>query len=346
VIFTEKGEFSRKPSASPPRSWRAASASRFQRTASSGAVLSEVGPQSPLSREILDLCCRSIARPISTPATNAAARFWRSRRGHTLGIHCEDDQGIWPDVALPAGRIGHQHTTLFGGMGYQLRHRSVFMLGTGTGAVRSSPTTSLRCIDQYQAVAHEVRPWRSSIKPIWGSDRCLRAQRDPQPGPVGAGGRDVGGFLEDAGARLRNPRPEHEGPLLFGVDLAPRPIVVTAMTSGACRSTGIACPARRSATGLIVNFGDAVPASGNSKACGDKSAGAEILSAATAFPPACRPPKPGVSLRAGERGNHLPRPGRQVSAAQALLKIRDGAIVDVGGGSTGVGIVSEGKSLP
>ena len=33
----------------------------------------------------------------------------------------------------------------------------------------------------------------------------------------------------------------------------------------------------------------------------------------------------------------------EVSAAQALLRLRDGAIVDVGGGSTGVGVVEDGE---
>src|SRR6202034_4564672 len=33
----------------------------------------------------------------------------------------------------------------------------------------------------------------------------------------------------------------------------------------------------------------------------------------------------------------------EVSAAQALLQLRDGAIVDVGGGSTGVGVVEDGE---
>jgi ethanolamine utilization protein EutJ len=68
--------------------------------------------------------------------------------------------------------------------------------------------------------------------------------------------------------------------------------------------------------------------------------GVEVLEAASAFPPgvaeaearACRY----VLENAGVTCRRLVD---EISAAQALLQISDGAIVDVGGGSTGVGVV-------
>jgi len=105
------------------------------------------------------------------------------------------------------------------------------------------------------------------------------------PGPVGAGGRDVGGFLEDAALRLRNPRPEHEGPLLFGVDLGTATIVVTAIDQRGLPVYWDSLPCEAVRDGVIVNFGDAVTAVRKLKAAATKALGAEILSAATAFPP-------------------------------------------------------------
>ena len=128
-----------------------------------GAQLSEVGPQAPLSREILG--------PVLSfyRTADLATGFERCRQilafggeGHTLGLHCEDDEAIATLSALPAGRIVINTPTLFGGMGYSCATDPSFMLGTGTwsGSIVSDNVTPLHLIN-IKRIAHEVRPWRS-----------------------------------------------------------------------------------------------------------------------------------------------------------------------------------------
>jgi acetaldehyde dehydrogenase (acetylating) len=135
-----------------------------------GAVLSEVGPAVPLSREILG--------PVLSfyRAADVTAGYERCRQilafggeGHTLGLHCEDDDVIGRFAALPAGRIVINTPTLFGGMGYSCATDPSFMLGTGTwsGSITSDNVTPLHLIN-IKRVAHEVRPWRSLYQPHMG----------------------------------------------------------------------------------------------------------------------------------------------------------------------------------
>src|SRR5882724_3049226 len=162
--------------------------------------------------------------------------------------------------------------------------------------------------------------------------------RNPSAG-IGAGV-----FLEDAALRLRNPCEVREGPLVFGVDLGTATIVITAIDRRGRPIYWDSLPCEAVRDGVIVNFGDAVAAVKKLKATATEALGVEILSAATAFPPGV----PSAEARAChyvlENAEITCRAlVDEVSAAQALLNVRDGAIVDVGGGATGVGIVSDGK---
>jgi acetaldehyde dehydrogenase (acetylating) len=171
IIFTEKGEF--KPEAvglSAQELARRIGVVVPSNCKVLGAVLSEVGPQSPLSREILG--------PVLSfyRTADLKAGYERCRQilafggeGHTLGIHCEDDQVIGMLSALPAGRIVINTPTLFGGMGYSCATDPSFMLGTGTwsGSIVSDNVTPLHLIN-IKRIAHEVRPWRSLYRANMG----------------------------------------------------------------------------------------------------------------------------------------------------------------------------------
>ena len=164
IIFTEKGEF--KPEAvglSAQELARRIGVAVPSGCKVLGAILSEVGPQSPLSREILG----PVLSFYRTADLNAGHERCRQilafgGEGHTLGIHCEDDQVIGMLSALPAGRIVINTPTLFGGMGYSCATDPSFMLGTGTwsGSIVSDNVTPLHLIN-IKRIAHEVRPWRS-----------------------------------------------------------------------------------------------------------------------------------------------------------------------------------------
>jgi ethanolamine utilization protein EutJ len=156
----------------------------------------------------------------------------------------------------------------------------------------------------------------------------------------------AGAFLEDAALRLCSPREDREGPFAFGVDLGTATIVITAIDQRGRAIYWDSLPCEAIRDGVIVNFGDAVTAVKKLKAAATQALEVEILCAATAFPP-------GVPSAEAKACHYVLENAEitcralvdEVSAAQALLKVRDGAIVDVGGGSTGVGIVSDGKII-
>ncbi|MGY4400727.1 ethanolamine utilization protein EutJ [Bradyrhizobium sp. USDA 3315] len=161
---------------------------------------------------------------------------------------------------------------------------------------------------------------------------------------ISAVNHETTAFLESAAATFR--APSSEAPVSFGVDLGTATIVLTAV-DGAGRPVywdSLPCQAVRD--GVVVNFGDAVTAVKQLKSSATTALGAEIGAAATAFPPgvpeaearACRY----VLENAGITCRQLVD---EVSAARALLRLDNGAIVDVGGGSTGVGIVENGTII-
>jgi acetaldehyde dehydrogenase (acetylating) len=135
-----------------------------------GANLSEVGSAYPLSREILG----PVLSFYRTADLNAGYQRCREilefgGEGHTVGLHCEDDEVISVFAALPTGRIVINTPTLFGGMGFSCATDPSFMLGTGTwsGSIVSDNVTPLHLIN-IKRIAHEVRPWRSIYQPNMG----------------------------------------------------------------------------------------------------------------------------------------------------------------------------------
>ncbi len=136
-----------------------------------GTVLSRVGPEEPLSAEILG--------PVLSfyRADSVEAAFKRCREvldfggaGHTLGLHAADESIIGTFSGLPASRIPVNTPSLFGGMGYTTSIGPSFMLGTGTwsGSITSDNISPLHLIN-IKRVAYEVRPWRSLYDLLAGS---------------------------------------------------------------------------------------------------------------------------------------------------------------------------------
>jgi ethanolamine utilization protein EutJ len=153
----------------------------------------------------------------------------------------------------------------------------------------------------------------------------------------------VDAFLRAAHAQYRALAPAYTPPLRFGIDLGTATIVLTAMDAlGApIYWDNVRCAAVRD--GVVVDFARAVREVRGLLARAAESLGTVPASAATAYPPgvpvtearACRYvlEQSGVACRVLVD---------EISAAQALLGIADGAVVDVGGGSTGVGIFRDG----
>lgn len=163
VLFTEQGEL--RPSGAGLSATELAKRAGIQAPAGTkvlGAVLDEVGPQAPLSREILGPVL------VYYRAHDVAAAYKRCLEvlefggdGHTLGLHASDEAVITRFAGLPASRILINTPLLFGGMGFSAALEPSFMLGTGTwsGSIVSDNVTPLHLIN-IKRIAHESRPWR------------------------------------------------------------------------------------------------------------------------------------------------------------------------------------------
>jgi ethanolamine utilization protein EutJ len=150
-------------------------------------------------------------------------------------------------------------------------------------------------------------------------------------------------FLNDAALRCAKPA-TFDGPLRFGVDLGTATLVITAVDAQGRAVYWDFLRARVVRDGVVVDFQGAVDGVRVLKARAEAALGVSVLEAATAHPPAvpiseCR--ACGYVLQ--QAGIECRALIDEVSAANAVLGVRDGAVVDVGGGSTGVGVFRDGQ---
>lgn len=133
-----------------------------ERTRVLGAELTAVGPQVPLSAEILGPVLSFYrAGGLDGAKARCAEILAFGGEGHTLGIHAGDPDVVAVLSELPASRIPVNTPSLFGGMGYSTEIGPSFMLGTGTwsGSIVSDNVSPLHLIN-IKRVAYESRPWR------------------------------------------------------------------------------------------------------------------------------------------------------------------------------------------
>lgn len=151
-------------------------------------------------------------------------------------------------------------------------------------------------------------------------------------------------FLDAAAARLRSPRYGARGPLRFGIDLGTATIVVAAVDAEGepvYWDFERACVVR---DGVVVDFHGAADKVRRLKAGAEAALDVHIDDAATAHPPAVPPSECRACVYVLQQaGIDCRRLVDEVSAANAVLAVCDGAVVDVGGGSTGVGVWRGGK---
>jgi ethanolamine utilization protein EutJ len=155
--------------------------------------------------------------------------------------------------------------------------------------------------------------------------------------------RAASAFLERAVERLRQPR-GWSGPLRFGIDLGTATIVLCAVDQDDEPVYWDFAPAQAVRDGVVVDFHGAVRAVTELKRRAERVLHVTVDRACTAHPP-------GVSRADGQACRHVVEQAGidcraltdEVSAAQAILRVRDGLISDVGGGSTGVARFQEGR---
>jgi len=151
-------------------------------------------------------------------------------------------------------------------------------------------------------------------------------------------------FLRAAANRLRAPAPTRAGRLRFGVDLGTATIVLCAVDEHDEPVYWDFVESRTVRDGVVVDFHGAVRCVGELRRRAQTALDTTVAQAVTAHPPgvpagdarACRYVLEQSEIACRELTD-------EISAAQTLIDIRNGAVVDVGGGSTGVGIVRDGR---
>jgi len=137
-----------------------------------------------------------------------------------------------------------------------------------------------------------------------------------------------------------------DGKLKVGVDLGTANIVITVLDSSDVPVAGAIYPADVVRDGIVVNFVEVVQIVRKLKDQLEKQLGRELIYAATAIPPGIMEGNVRVIKNVVEGGgfivtNVLDEP----TAAANILDITSGAVVDIGGGTTGVSILENGKVI-
>jgi ethanolamine utilization protein EutJ len=153
-------------------------------------------------------------------------------------------------------------------------------------------------------------------------------------------------LLEKAAGAFRQQRLSASGPFRVGVDLGTATCVLVVVDADGVPVWVDSSPTAAIRDGVVVDFFGARDAVAQLKVDAEEALGIEITRAGTAYPPgvpdadaaACR----FVLESAGIEEVVLMD---EVSAAQAALGVIDGVVVDVGGGSTGVGIFRNGDLI-
>lgn len=136
----------------------------------------------------------------------------------------------------------------------------------------------------------------------------------------------------------------YEGDLKLGVDLGTANIVVSVVDSNNTPIAGATYPSTVVRDGIVVDFLGASRAVKNMKARLEEMMGMQFYEAATAIPPGI------ISGNVKVISNVVESVGLDVinvvdepTAAASVLGITDGAVVDVGGGTTGISILKNGE---
>ena len=143
---------------------------------------------------------------------------------------------------------------------------------------------------------------------------------------------------------IKNPRQASGSKLLTGVDLGTAFIVLCVMDEEFNPICGASRYASVVKDGLVVDFVGATKIVREMKEELQKKLGCELLFAATAIPPGTSINDMGsIKYVVEGAGFEVTKVLDEPTAANSLLKIENGAVVDIGGGTTGVAIFENGK---
>lgn len=136
------------------------------------------------------------------------------------------------------------------------------------------------------------------------------------------------------------------GSLKAGVDLGTANIVLAVTDEKNRPIAGAMTVSKVVRDGIVVDFVGAIKAVRDLKARVEEQLGVELLTAATAIPPGIMEGNIRCISNVVEgAGFEVTCVVDEPTAAAALLGITDGAVVDVGGGTTGISILKDGKVI-
>jgi ethanolamine utilization protein EutJ len=161
------------------------------------------------------------------------------------------------------------------------------------------------------------------IQTLARADEVIRWVPDPEPGPLAEIPTD---------------------PLYVGVDLGTAYLVLVVLDQEKQPLAGEYQFAEVVRDGLVVDYLGAIDLLTGMKRRVEQRLGKELTHAASGYPPGV----PQVEVRAMSNvveavGLRCTKMVAEPTAANALLNLQDGAIVDVGGGTTGIAILQDGK---
>ena len=151
-------------------------------------------------------------------------------------------------------------------------------------------------------------------------------------------------FLAEAARRLREPAAARSGSLRFGVDLGTATVVLCAVDEAGAPIYWDFIASRTVRDGVVIDFQGAARCVRELKMRAQEKLGVTVDAAVTAYPPGIRAGDARACRYVLEQSEISCRElTDEISAAQTLAGVRDGALVDVGGGSTGVGVFRDGS---
>lgn len=153
-------------------------------------------------------------------------------------------------------------------------------------------------------------------------------------------------LAEFAGLIEENKYNSFSGPLKVGVDLGTANIVIAVADENNRPVAGATAASRVVKDGIVVDFVRAMQEVRRLKARLEELLGVALESAATAVPPGIIEGNVRCIANVVEgAGFEVTRVIDEPTAAASVLGITDGAVVDIGGGTTGISILKDGKVI-
>ena len=135
-----------------------------------------------------------------------------------------------------------------------------------------------------------------------------------------------------------------QGELLVGVDLGTAYLTVAVLDSSGRPLSGEYTYAEVARDGLVVDFVGAVDLVKSMKARIEQRIGRELTHAASGYPPGVHPAEVRATAHVVEAAGLICTDlVDEPTAANAVIGLENGAIVDVGGGTTGIAVVQDGQ---